>query len=74
MFVNGCQPGLMCLSSRVFTACAPENPGCCGEVCSLEDPMCTSPEPETMCTPWFEEDNAPVGLEHVGACLEVPLR
>ncbi|MEM7158519.1 MAG: hypothetical protein AAF799_37110 [Myxococcota bacterium] len=71
-FINGCEAGLICLSIEVFVSC--EGIGCCGEVCSLDDPSCTSTAPETMCAPWYEEGDAPLQLEDVGACVEVPLR
>ena len=70
--VNGCAPGLVCLDSA---AVPPGYPcegalGCCTNLCDTTDPLgdqqCMA-EGQT-CQPWYEEGNAPAGLEHLGAC------
>ncbi len=49
-YINGCQPGLMCLQGQSVPGC--ESPGCCAPFCDLSDPMCEPPG--TECTGLFE--------------------
>ncbi|MBC8070012.1 MAG: ribulose phosphate epimerase [Deltaproteobacteria bacterium] len=69
-FVNACDPGLFCGDATAVPDCAGAS-GCCTEFCDLADPggaaQCSLGGGQE-CVPWFEEGNAPPGLEDVGAC------
>jgi hypothetical protein len=70
MYINGCNPGLMCLAGAATPGCM--TAGCCTEVCDLDDPLgdaqCTGEPQGQTCQAWYEEDTAPPGYEDVGAC------
>jgi hypothetical protein len=66
--VPGCKPGLVCVDTSVLDGCA--SGACCTPFCDLTDPdPCATPE---ECTPWFNEGEAPPGLEDLGACTIPP--
>ncbi|MBC8071263.1 MAG: hypothetical protein IAG13_23260 [Deltaproteobacteria bacterium] len=64
-FVNACDPGLLCADAEDLPSCE-SSVGCCTPFCDLEAADCPA---GTECTAWFEPGDAPVGYEHVGACL-----
>jgi hypothetical protein len=70
-FIHSCAPGLVCLTAEVFPAC--NGASCCGLLCNLDlgDAQCEA-TPGTACEPFFDNNTAPPGLEHVGICI-VPL-
>lgn len=60
-----CAPGLACVGETP-EPCGPDVAfGCCTPYCDLDAPACPDP---LVCLPWY--DQAPPGLEHVGACLD----
>jgi len=72
-FVNGCDPGLVCLDPATVPPgqpCEGEN-GCCTELCDLTDPLgdaqCIGAAEGQICQPWYESE-APMVFENVGAC------
>jgi hypothetical protein len=65
-FVNGCDPGLACLTPEAAPQCEGDL-GCCMPFCDLEAPP--DCPPATECVPWFEEGQAPAGLASVGVCF-----
>jgi hypothetical protein len=66
-FVNDCDSGLACVDASGVPQCDPQAPGCCTDFCDLELPnMCPPP---LACVPFFEEGQAPPGLEDVGLCV-----
>ena len=73
-FINVCDPGLICLDSSTVPSGLPceGEPGCCTEVCDLDDPLgdqqCAGAGGGQTCQAWYEEGAAPPGLEDVGAC------
>lgn len=68
LFVNVCDPGLVCLSSAAVPGCS--GGGCCSEVCdtSLGDEQCSGAEQGQTCQAWYSPGTAPAGFETVGAC------
>jgi hypothetical protein len=62
-WTTSCEPGAF-MGTGLLDACAGED--CCVAYCDLEGAPCA--HPETECTPWFEADAAPPGLENLGAC------
>jgi len=71
-FLNVCDPGLFCANPDGVPNCQ-GSIGCCSEFCDLTAPdpdaMCTGAAGGQMCTPWYEEGQAPPGYEDVGACV-----
>ncbi len=65
-FPNACDPGLACIVSSLVPGCDPAANACCSPYCSLSAPVC--PDPNEICHPWFEPDQAPEGFEDVGVC------
>ena len=65
-FINVCDPGTFCAIADLVPDCQGAA-GCCSPFCALDDPMppCL---PGQICTPYFDEGNAPRGLEQVGYC------
>lgn len=72
-FVNVCDPGLVCVDpSAVPPGQACEGAaGCCTPLCDVTAPN-TCPGEGQTCQRWYEEGNAPMGLENVGACSLPP--
>jgi len=69
-FVNGCNLGLACVPSEIVTECDPQQFNCCAAYCDLDAPTCNGQDAE--CVSWFDEGQAPAGLEHVGVCILPP--
>jgi hypothetical protein len=73
-FINVCDPGLICLGASSVPPGLPCEgaAGCCTEVCDITDPagdqQCAGAAEGQQCLPWYEEVDAPVVLEDVGAC------
>lgn len=69
-FTNVCDPGLFCALPETVPGCA--GPGCCSDYCDLGDlepsSTCAGVGEGQECIPWFEEGEAPDGLDDVGAC------
>src|SRR5690606_7338269 len=64
-----CEPGLLCTHSSLAHTCDPMEPGCCLPWCDTTNPACPV---DLQCLPWYEDNEAPVGLEHVGVCRDAP--
>jgi hypothetical protein len=69
-FVNDCAAGLLCVFAGALPDCAGSS--CCTAYCEHElgDAQCDA-LPGTSCVPFFSEDAAPAGYEHVGLCVSV---
>ena len=73
-FINGCDPGLICLDATYLPDC--EGDGCCMSFCDLtdEDPCPGSP-PSISCFPWTQIDDDgevdPCVNPNLGACVFV---
>lgn len=64
-FINGCDPGTMCISGESAAAC--EAASCCIPFCNVETPDC----PGTMiCWPWYEPGTRPPGGADIGYCAD----
>jgi hypothetical protein len=66
-YVNSCNYGLFCANADAVPDCEGSQ-GCCTPYCDLDQPDCP-PDLGLECVPWYEEDQAPPGYEHVGACV-----
>lgn len=67
-FLNACDPGLLCVSPEGVPQCAQQSDGCCTLYCDLtKQNLCPPPLP---CVPFFEQGQAPAGLEDVGVCFQ----
>jgi hypothetical protein len=71
-YVNVCDPGLFCAVPDGVPDC--QGPfGCCSPFCDTSDPEATAACPGALggqeCVGWYEDGQAPPGLENVGACL-----
>jgi cysteine-rich repeat protein len=64
-FTNACDAGLVCLDPMYVPNCV-SMAGCCTALCDVDDPACPS---GMVCVQWYGDDDAPEGLEHVGACV-----
>lgn len=72
-FVNECDPGAFCAYPGAVPGCAGGN-GCCTPYCDAgaEVDTCDAIVPGTVCTPWFEEGQAPrscIGEHTIGVCI-----
>ncbi|HET6585676.1 MAG TPA: ribulose phosphate epimerase [Nannocystaceae bacterium] len=71
-FLNVCDPGLFCANPDGVPNCA-GSIGCCSTFCDISDPNASAACPGAAggqeCTAWYEEGQAPPGLEDVGACV-----
>jgi hypothetical protein len=69
-FLNVCDPGLFCANPEAVPDCA--SGGCCSPFCDFSDPEASAACPGAAggqeCVAWYEEGQAPPGLEDVGAC------
>jgi len=67
-----CDPGLACMDGGAFPWDACGDIACCTEICDLDDPagdlQCTGAAEGMTCLPWYDEGDAPAGLEDLGAC------
>lgn len=66
-FINACDPGTACVNPSLSESCEPGSAGCCLPWCDLETPNCPG---DMVCTPWFEDGQAPKGQESVGLCVD----
>lgn len=66
-FLNVCDPGLLCVGSAAFPDCDGST-GCCTHFCELGSSDCDGLGATVACLPWFDEGEAPPGLDHVGVC------
>jgi hypothetical protein len=64
--IQSCMPGLTCASDHATADCTHDR--CCTPFCAITGPETQCPEPTEECVAWFEEGQAPVGLEDVGYC------
>jgi hypothetical protein len=63
----GCDPGHFCGFPESAQECDQMASGCCLPFCDLsQPPSCAGAGAE--CLPWFEQGQAPAGLENVGLC------
>jgi hypothetical protein len=67
-FVNSCNYGLFCAYPEEVPGCD-NGEGCCSEFCDVSamENTCAG-APEQTCLPWFNDGEAPPGLEDVGYC------
>lgn len=70
MFINACDPGLLCNDPTSANECDPDVIGCCEPFCDLNDPDADAQcgGVGQVCNPWFEEGYAPPDLANVGYC------
>lgn len=67
-FGNFCDPGSWCAPAEVVPACTGSQ-GCCSSFCVLgEANDCPGATDGQECLPWYQENQAPPGFEHVGTC------
>lgn len=64
-FINECAPGYLCVSGEAVGC---DGPSCCTQFCYEPEPA-DCPKPY-VCVPYFENGDAPDGLENVGVCVE----
>ena len=67
-YLNVCDPGLWCADATSVPDCAGST-GCCSEYCDTSDPDAVCMGVGQMCTPFYEEGQAPPGYETVGVCV-----
>ena len=65
-----CIAGTFCAAASGLSSCA--DASCCTPYCEIGDDLPCAVMPETACVPFFEEDQAIPGYEHVGVCLVPP--
>ena len=67
-YANSCNQGLFCAGTDHVPGCQGSQ-GCCSEYCDLDEPnTCAGKDGGQECVPWWEENMAPDGFEHVGGC------
>ena len=67
LYANSCNYGLFCAEATAVPGC--QGSGCCSEFCDLGQPnTCAGKDEGQECVPWYEENMAPPGYEHVGGC------
>ncbi|MCA9704238.1 MAG: hypothetical protein KDK70_00115 [Myxococcales bacterium] len=75
-FINGCDPGLVCVNPSGVPGCAGAV-GCCTELCDLSDPagsdQCSGAAVGQQCLPWYLGGMSPSGYESVGLCSDPAL-
>jgi hypothetical protein len=66
-----CGAGHACVGASAFSSCA--GTSCCTWLCDhtdgSADATCEALDPVQRCEPWYAEGQAPIGYEHVGACV-----
>lgn len=69
-YINACDVGMMCLSSKVVAAPSCEGAaGCCTPFCDITlANTCPGAADGQECAPWYEPGAAPPGYEDVGVC------
>ncbi len=67
-FINGCDPGQICLWAGAAPGCGGGSSGCCSSICDLDgrNPPCP---PGEECVAWQEEPYVHPSLEDVGVCV-----
>jgi hypothetical protein len=66
-FVNGCDPGTMCLDGTLLPVC--EGSYCCSPFCTVGDSTPCNVIPGTECVPFFADGFGPTcGPSNVGVC------
>jgi hypothetical protein len=70
-FINGCEPGSICIGADAHTACASPI-GCCAMLCDYVDPLsdmaCAALDSGQSCQAWFVEGMEPMRYGTVGVC------
>lgn len=66
-YANACDKGLYCVPPELADECDPMFAGCCLPFCDVTAPN-SCPGQGTECIPWFEDGQAPPGLENLGIC------
>jgi hypothetical protein len=70
-FINDCAQGNACITAEVLPNCA--GAACCSPWCQLGDgDLPCEVLPGSTCVPFFEQDMAPPGYDHIGICLLPP--
>ena len=68
-YIEACDPGLFCANPDQVPDCAGDS-GCCTEFCDTTAPnSCAGMAGGAECVPFFEDGQAPPGVENVGGCL-----
>ena len=62
---NACDPGLLCLNPEYVPDC--NAGGCCSPFCDTDEAN-TCPGGGQVCVPFYDEGQAPKGLETIGFC------
>lgn len=71
--LNECASGLVCVTAEGNPNCEQNALGCCGALCDLS----VKPDPDTQCTdqtctPLFDVDPLPPGVQDIGVCRTPP--
>lgn len=67
-YANSCDPGLFCAGADAVPSCNGSQ-GCCSEFCKISQPNdCSGKDGGQECVAWYEEGQAPEGLEDIGGC------
>jgi hypothetical protein len=69
MYINSCDPGLVCLSAEAIDSpnCQGAT-GCCGIICDITDPP-DCPGAAEECISYYEQGQAPPQYMNVGVCV-----
>jgi hypothetical protein len=69
-YINVCDPGLWCADATAVAGCV-GGTGCCTPFCDLDAATndCPGAAMGEECTGFYEEGEAPPGLENVGGCV-----
>jgi hypothetical protein len=69
MFINVCNPGLICSAATTVPDC-PGSTGCCTPYCPISegDEACPGAAGGQQCLPVYDEGQAPPGYDDVGVC------
>lgn len=68
MFANQCDNGNACIDASFLPNC--EEGGCCAQFCDLmANDTCPDMDMGVMCTPYYEEGQAPPQFEDLGICV-----
>jgi hypothetical protein len=67
-YINACDKGFFCANPALAKECDPMSGGCCLAWCDLSVMPAECKGEGQSCLPWFEDGQAPPGLEQVGVC------
>ncbi len=70
-YIDDCDPGLVCAQPTSVAGCI--DAGCCTEVCDVTldfpDAACSGAADGETCVAFYEDGDAPAGLDHLGVCV-----